>query len=89
MGKFSNSVQTMQLEKRRHDSGGGWDGSVVRAKIERGINNYLMDCYILRDINIASEEGLERYGVDPKIFNLIYPNWQIVKVGEDGVYVGF
>jgi hypothetical protein len=43
----------------------------------------------MRDITIVSDRGLERYGVDPEIFNLIYPNWQIVKVGEDGVYVGF
>lgn len=85
MEQPSNSMQTLQLQKRGLDSRRGWYASII----EREINNYLLECYIMKDITIVSDRGLERYGVDPEIFNLIYPNWQIVKVSEDGVYVGF
>jgi hypothetical protein len=83
--QLSNSVQALQLQEGGLDSRRSWYASFI----EREINNYLLECYIMRDITIVSDRGLERYGVDPEIFNLIYPNWQIVKVGEDGVYVGF
>lgn len=85
MEQLSNSVQTLQLQEGRPDPGRGKYANII----ERAINNYLLECYIMKDITIVSDRELERYGVDPKVFQLIYPNWQIVKVGEDGVFVGF
>lgn len=85
MEQFSNSVQALQLQKGGFDSGRGKYASFV----ERQINNYLLECYIMNEITIVSDRELERYGIDSNIFNLIYPNWKIVRVGEDGVFVGF
>ena len=85
MEQLNNSLQTLQLQERGQDS----RRSVYAHFIEREINKYLLEAFINKEITIVSERGLERYGVDPKVFQLVYPNWQIVKVSEDGVFVGF
>ena len=85
MEQLSNSVQSVQLQEGGFHSGRGGYASII----ERGINNYLLDAFINKEITIVSDGGLERDGVDSKVFQLIYPNWQIVKVSENGVFVGF
>jgi hypothetical protein len=75
----------VQLQEGGFHSGRGGYASII----ERGINNYLLDAFINKEITIVSDGGLERDGVDSKVFQLIYPNWQIVKVSENGVFVGF
>lgn len=85
MEQLNNSLQTLQLQEGGFHSRRSGYASII----EKGINNYLLEAFINREITIVSDRGLERYGVDSKVFQLIYPNWQIVKVNEDGVYVGF
>lgn len=85
MEQLSNSVQNLQLQEGGFHSGRGGHASII----ERAINNYLLEAFISREITIVSDGGLERYGVDSRVFQLIYPNWQIVKINEDGVFVGF
>lgn len=85
MGEFGNSVQDLQQQE------GGFDSarSKYASTIEREINNYLLEARILNDITIVCDRELERYGIDPAVFQLIYPDWSMVKVYEDSVWVGF
>jgi hypothetical protein len=85
VGEFNNSVQKLQQQEGGFDSRRGGYASII----ERGIKEYLLDARIMKDITIVSDRGLERYGIDPEVFQLIYPNWSIVKVYEDSVWVGF
>ena len=85
MGEFGNSVQDLQQQEGGFDSG----RSKHAAIIEREINNYLLEARILDDITIVCDGELERYGVDPEVFQLIYPDWSMVKIYEDSVWVGF
>lgn len=85
MEQLNNSLQSLQLQEGRFNTGRGKYAHFI----ERQINNYLLDAFIYSDIVINSDAELERYGINSTVFQLIYPNWKIVKVGEDGVFVGF
>ena len=83
MEQLSNSVQALQLQEGRLHS----RRSEYASFIEREINNYLLDAFIYNDIVIDSDSELRRYGINPKVFQLIYPRWKSVTVTEIGVLI--
>lgn len=86
MGKLSNSVQNLQLHKGRQDSRGSRNETL--AKLERMVNNYLMDLYIMNEI-VLKREDLARYGLDALIIDLIYCGFSEIVVGENCVTVRY
>ena len=80
MGKFGDSVQNVQLLQGRQDSRGSM------AQIERNINQYLLSCYLTKDL-VLGPSDLSRYGLDLRILNLVYGSFREVHVSEDMVRV--
>jgi hypothetical protein len=58
------------------------------ARIERGINNYLMECFIINDI-VLKREDLARYGLDLSVVELIYKDFEEIVVGDGSVSVRY
>lgn len=86
MGKLGDSVQNVQLLQGGQDSRRGKYETL--AKLERLINNYLMDLYIMNDIELKQED-LARYGLDPTIINVVYGGFSRIVVGCDTVRVEY
>ena len=86
MGQLGDSLQNMQLFERRQDSRGSRNATLAR--IERLINNYLMDCYIMNEI-VLKREDLARYGLDLDIVDLIYNGFEEIVVGDGIVTVRY
>ena len=86
MGKLSNSLHNMQLHEGRQDSRRSRNEAVAR--IERGINNYLMECFIINDI-VLKREDLARYGLDLSVVELIYKDFEEIVVGDGSVSVRY
>lgn len=80
MGKFGDSVQDVQLLQGRQDT------RRSMAQIERNINQYLLSCYLTKDL-VLGPSDLGRYGLDIRILNLVYGDFREVHVGEDMVRV--
>lgn len=80
MGKFGDSVQNVQLLQGRQDS------RRSMAQIERNINQYLLSCYLTKDL-VLGPNDLSRYGLDIRILNLVYGSFREVHVSEDMVRV--
>ena len=57
--------------------------------MEKAILNHLTALNIFSDIHINTPQELEFWGVDSKIFELLYPNWEQIKVIKDSVLVTF
>lgn len=85
MGEPDNFLQGVQHEKGGQDSRRSWYAN----KVERMIYNYLLEGRITGDIVIESDSCLESWGVDPVVFNLIFPKYKRVVVYEDRVLVEF
>lgn len=86
MGKFGDCLQKMQLHEGRQDSRGSRNEAMAR--IERGINNYLMECFIINDI-VLKREDLARYGLDLSVVELIYKDFEEIVVGDGSVSVRY
>ena len=86
MGQLGDSLQNMQLFERRQDSRGSRNATLAR--IERLINNYLMDCYIMNEI-VLKREDLAHYGLDLNIVDLIYNGFEEIVVGDGFVTVRY
>lgn len=86
MGQLGDSLQNMQLHERRQDSTGSRNATLAR--IERLINNYLMDCYIMNEI-VLKREDLACYGLDLSIVDLIYNGFEEIVVGDGFVTVRY
>lgn len=84
MGELSNSVQNLQLHEGGQDS--RRSKNEIMATVERGINNYLLSCYLTKDL-ILGPDDIVRYGLDLDIFNLVYCGFKEVHVSEDRVLV--
>ena len=80
MGELSNSVQNMQLLQGRQDT------RRSMAQIERNINQYLLSCYLTKDL-VLGPNDVGRYGLDIRILNLVYGSFREVHVSEDMVRV--
>ena len=84
MGKLGDSLQDMQLCEGRQDSRGSRNEALAR--IEREINNYLMECFIMTDI-VLKRDDLARYGLDLSVVDLIYGGFEEIVVGDGTVSV--
>lgn len=84
MGQSRDIVQEMQLSQGRQDPGRGRDETL--AKLERYINNYLMDCYIMKELELGRED-LASYGLDLSIVDIVYGGFKKIIVGDGMVTV--
>ena len=85
MGESSNFMQELQLQKGRQDS----RRSRYAAFLERLLYNSLSEIYIINPICINSKKDLERWGIDPDVFELIFPEWKKIVVDRNGVLVSW